>query len=205
MGHSQGGLTGALAAPFFAGDVKAMMLSGTGGILAITIVERKDIIDFEATVRSLMQIGEDEALTSLHPVLALIQTAVEVTDPINYAPYWFRRRGDWPDQASTSVLLTSGTKDAATHWKTSVALAAAAGLPFLDPQVTDSVAHDLAGLTAQQGPVVHNVTTFDRQPQTGAFSQWRDGSHWVIFERTAAAEVYTGFLQTAGYAAPVVE
>ncbi|MCA9571701.1 MAG: hypothetical protein KC656_27875, partial [Myxococcales bacterium] len=50
VGHSQGGLTGALAAPFWAGDVKATVLSGAGGLLAITIVDRKDIIDFASLV-----------------------------------------------------------------------------------------------------------------------------------------------------------
>ncbi len=202
LGHSQGGLTGAIAAPFWGDDVHATMLSGAGAVLAITIMERKDIIDFKQTVSNLLQVNED--LTELHPVIGLIQTAVEPTDPANYAPYWFHQRGDWSHHRPANVLLTSGTLDAATPYTTALALAPAARLPILQPQVTSSVAHDLRGLSASAGPLTNNVVNFEGGRTTAALSQWRDGSHWVIFENPAAANLYGTYLDAAAIGTPVI-
>jgi hypothetical protein len=202
MGHSQGGLTGALGAPFFGDDVHAAVLSGAGGVLAITILERKDIIDFEAMVINVLRI-EGETISPLYPVLGLIQTAVEVTDPVNYAPYWNANQGWWPHQGSPSVLLTSGTKDEATPYETAIALASAGQLPMLHPQITESLPHDMRGLRSAPGALSGNTQAWNGETVTSAFSQWRNGSHWVIFERAKAAELYRHYLETAADDTPV--
>ncbi|NCG18703.1 MAG: hypothetical protein GWP91_06800, partial [Rhodobacterales bacterium] len=195
LGHSQGGLTGAIAAPFWGDDVHATVLSGAGAVLAITVMVRKDIIDFEATVAGLLQVNEP--LTELHPILGLIQTAVEPTDPANYAPYWFHERGNWEHHRPASVLLTSGTLDQATPYRTSLALASAARLPILQPQITSSTGHEIRGLSPANGPLSNNVLNFEGGLTTAALSQWRDGSHWVIFESEDAADLYGTYLETA--------
>ena len=64
-----------------------------------------------------------------------MQTLVEVTDPVNYAPYWSSVRGPWPGHTPVPVLATSGTEDIMTPYQTSVALAAAARLPAVSDQV----------------------------------------------------------------------
>lgn len=204
MGHSQGGITGALATPFMGGDVKAAMLSGAGGGLSITIVERKDVLDFAQLVRDWLQFVEGEEVTTLHPVVGLIQTAVEVTDPLNYAPYWFAERGDWPDHAPTPVLVTSGTRDAATPYRSATAMAAAGRVPLLHPAATATEALDLRGLTPHPGPLVDNAVAFNGRRMTAALSQWMDGSHWVVFERTAASDLYVNFLASAAEGQPSV-
>ena len=145
FGHSQGGLTGGIAAPFLGADVEQVVLSGAGGVLAITLVERKDILDFAALIEALLQFEPDEALTIAHPASALIQTLSEVTDTVNYAPYWFAERGDWRGHTPVDVLLTNGTLDANTPYQTAIALAAAGRLPILEGPVTAVEALSLRG------------------------------------------------------------
>ncbi|MEN0065889.1 MAG: hypothetical protein AAGA48_27360 [Myxococcota bacterium] len=202
MGHSQGGLTGALAGPFVGADLKAMVLSGTGAVLAITLVERKDPLDFEQFVRVLANLAPEEPMTPLHPVLALVQTLVEPTDPANYARYWFAEPGWWDGQRSVPVLVTSGTADAATPFRTAIALATAAHVPFVGLPATRA-----EGLRARVGepqdlPVRDNAQGFDGRTITAGFHQWLGGGHGVLFQNADAADVYVNFLETAAFGEP---
>ncbi|MEQ1568186.1 MAG: hypothetical protein ABMA64_21275 [Myxococcota bacterium] len=198
FGHSQGGLTGALAAPFWAGDVKATMLSGAGGVLAITVVERIDPLDFGALVRELLLLGDDEPLTPLHPTLGLVQTLVEVTDPVNYAPYWSAEPGAWPNHLPGPVLLTSGTADAATPYETAVALAAAGRLPQVGTPATRCEAVRMRTGAPRALPQAGNSVGFDGSVHTSGFSQYLDGTHFVVYEEQAAADlVFNWFASTA--------
>lgn len=189
MGHSQGGLTGALATPFFGDDAKGAMLSGAGGVLAITVVQRKDPLDFAALVRALAGLEADEPLTPNHPVLGVVQNLVEVTDPVNYAPYWFSERSDWDWQAPVPVLLTNGTEDQATPWQTALALAAAGRLPWVG-----DTAKGGENLVLRTGPQ-RDLPVYDEAEALGggrlpsAFAQFKGGSHWVIYEEQVASDL----------------
>lgn len=206
MGHSQGGLTGGLATPFFGDDVKAVVLSGAGGVLAITVVERKDPLDIANLVESVAQFGEDEHLTELHPLAGLIQQLVEVTDPINYAPYWFSEQGDIEGQRPMSVLLTSGTEDQMTPMNTADALAAAARLPRLDPGDAgeDVDAFRLRAVSAALSPASGNVANFEGGSSTAAFTQWEGLDHWAIWEDDDLAGIYRDFLRDAANGNPTI-
>jgi len=207
VGHSQGGLTGAIAAPFFGDDVKATVLSGAGAILTITLLERKDILDFQQLVETLLSFDEDETLTELHPAMSLIQTLTEVTDPVNYAPYWHARRGNWRGHRPTPVLLTNGTLDANTPYRTAVALAAAGRLPLVGEAATNIEPILLHDLPPQPLPTASNVTAFDGSRLTGGFAQYWEGSHFVIFEEEHAAQLYINYVRTSadGRSALVVD
>ena len=204
FGHSQGGITGAIAAPFFGDDVQAAVLSGAGGVLTITLEVRKDPIDFAATFASLLGFQPDEALTPLHPAMALVQTLSERTDPINYAPYWFQRRAPVRDAAPLPVLLTSGTDDAMTPYETALALGAAGGLDLVAPAATASLAHALAGLRADRSTLSDNATAWDGSAVTAGLLQVRDGSHFIVWESPDARDAYRTFLATAAGGAPVL-
>jgi len=204
LGHSQGGLTGALAAPFWGADVKATVLSGAGGMLSITLLERKDILDFEAVIETLLGFEEDEDLTEMHPAIALIQTLTEVTDTVNYAPYWSARRGPWRGHVPAPVLLTNGTLDANTPYRTAIALAAAGHLPIVGEAATNTEALALRGLPASPLPAAANQTDFDGHPMTGGFAQYWEGSHFVIFEEEHAAQLYTNYLRTTADGRPAL-
>jgi len=203
MGHSQGGLHAALAAPFIGADVSAVVLSGTGGELAITILERKDPFDLAALVSSLLVLDPSEELTPLHPAIGLVQTLVDVTDPVNYAPYWSSMRGPWSGHTPVPVLATSGTADVATPYETSIALAAAARLPAVSDQVVGDEALRLRGNAYTGLPTSDNGWAFDGARHTLGFAQFPGGGHGVVFEDRAASDLYINWLSStaAGYPA----
>lgn len=202
MGHSQGGLTGAIAAPFWGNDVKATVLSGAGAVLSITLIERKDILDFQALIESLLGFGPEEELTEFHPAMALIQTLVEVTDTVNYAPYWSARQGPWRGHAPSPVLLTNGTDDANTPYRTAVALAVAGQLPVIGEAATGLEGHALLGLPRFPLPTLGNQHGFDALPLTGGFAQYWHGTHFVVFEEEHAAQLYTNYFRSTADGAP---
>ena len=118
MGHSQGGLTGGLALPFFDGGLGGAMLSGAGGGLAITATVRKSPIDFALLISDVLQFEDDEQVDPLHPVVGLLQWLVDSTDPLNYAPYWHHEALENRVTVPTPVLVTSGLDDAQTSYLT---------------------------------------------------------------------------------------
>src|SRR5205814_1663656 len=114
LGHSQGGLTGSVTAAF-EDEIPSYMLSGAGGGTTITVVEPGSANNNEGLIRLLLKMtATDEPLTDLHPVLTLLQTLADVTDPINYAAHW---------TSTTNVMLTSGLTDPYTPAKAANALA----------------------------------------------------------------------------------
>lgn len=196
MGHSQGGLVGALAIPWMGRDYKGAVLSAAGGQLSITAVTRDSDFDFPALIRSWFQFEEDELLTEMHPLLGLIQHLVEITDPINYGPYWSHQDAGWKDQRPIPVLLTSGVQDELTPWNTSTALAAAARIPVAAPKKAAITPIELRGMSEQWGPLRDNVDGF-AGPVTQSLAQWRNGTHYVVFERDDAALTVRTFLESA--------
>jgi pimeloyl-ACP methyl ester carboxylesterase len=203
MGHSQGGLHAALAAPFIGNDSSAVVLSGTGGQLAITILERKDPFDFAALVSSLLFLDADE-LSPLHPAIGLVQTLVDVTDPVNYAPYWSSVRGPWAGHTPVPVLVTSGTDDNATPYQTSVALAAAARLPAVSDEVLGGETLVLRGCAWSGLPAADNAWGFDGLRRTLGFAQFEDGSHWVVFQEQPASDLYVNWLSSTAAGDPAL-
>lgn len=204
FGHSQGGLTGAIAAPYFQGDVDAAVLSGAGGTLAITIVDRKDVLDFAMLLSDTLQFADNEVVTEMHPAVGLIQTAVERTDPVNYARYWFAERPDVDGAVPMDLLLTSGTQDEATPYRTAVSLAAAGHVPVLAPGATDEVAFVLRGTAERDGPLQDDVARYDGTPGTSGVAQWKGADHYLVFDDPVAADVYGEFLEGAAQGAPVI-
>lgn len=197
MGHSQGGLTGALAGPFIGQDVTAGVLSGAGAVLSITVVERKDVLDFASLVRDLTSIEDDEPFTELHPIQGMIQTLVEPTDPANYAPYWFSEPLDWPGHTPLPMLVTSGTDDEATPWRTTVALAAAGRAPLVGAAATDVGAIRIRTGAPAALPQRRNAEGFDGSALTAGLHQYAGGTHFVVFEEPSASDLYTAYLRSA--------
>ncbi|MCB9676725.1 MAG: hypothetical protein H6737_16530 [Alphaproteobacteria bacterium] len=203
FGHSQGGQTGAIAAAFWAGDVKATLISGSGGVLSITIVERKDIVDFAQLVQSLADFEAGEEVYELHPVLQLVQMLVERSDMVNYAPYWYSQPLDYPGHTPSSVLMTSGTEDANTPYRSAIAMAVAGRVPPIYPLATSAQGLELRGLNYSPPFTAQNALGYDG-PITAAFSQWTDGTHFVVFEEPAAAGMYARYLLSGSEGSPVI-
>ena len=190
LGHSQGGLTGALALPFVP-EVAGWVLSGTGGGLAITVMQREDPVIFRDLVLGALGDPPGTELSELHPVLGLVQTIVEATDPVNYGPLWIREA----PYAPASVLLTEGLRDDLTPPDASEALAVAAGLPLSDPfRERDVLGLDLRGLRPEDTPFAGNISV-DGANVTAGLAQF-DGTHWTIFQDSEAAVLWANFLQS---------
>ena len=195
FGHSQGGLSGAIAMPFHESQ-QGWVLSGAGGGLSITLLERKDPVDFEALIRFLLEFNEEDELDPFHPILALIQTAVDITDPIHFA----RRSAELSDQPS--VLITNGCWDAQTPYKTTDAMALALGAPLVEP------------ISREDNPFESPLgeTSTNPVPQDGrllGYVEWcetlsRD-DHFVAFKRPQAIEATMYFLRDTEAGAPVIE
>lgn len=202
MGHSQGGLTGSIALPWLGDQIQGAVISGAGGGLYTTILERKNPINIKEWIEDLLMEGED--LTELHPITGLIQHIVEPTDPINYAPFWFKNQGHWA-QRPNSVLVTSGKNDTMTPHATAEALAAAAGIGIISPSMNEPMSHTLQQLEEYAPPVADNLSGFDGLPVTGGLSQWPDGNHFVVFDIPDAAVMYRDFLRGAADGAPTID
>jgi pimeloyl-ACP methyl ester carboxylesterase len=196
IGHSQGGLTGAIAAPFIGDIVDGFVLSGAGGGMSITLTQRKDVMDIEQMVKDLLEFSDNEDLTELHPVSGLVQVLTEVTDPMNYSAYWFKQE-DWFTPAPVNLLLTEGLNDEQTPYSTSEALSASGGLPILEPVAHVSEAHELLGITSEPLPALDNGAAWDGSSVTVGLAQYPDDDHFAIFDNSEAADLYGNFLQSA--------
>jgi alpha-beta hydrolase superfamily lysophospholipase len=197
FGHSHGGLSGALALPF-EGAIDDWVLSGAGGGFGVTMLERKDIIDFSNLVQIFLAITKTESFSELHPGIMLVQTLADISDPVNYAERWNHRT---VGRDPASVLMTSGEHDAATPYRTAIALAAAARLQITSPVAVPAPEFDWLGQTPAASPLHANANG-----QTAAFAQWTndiDGAnidtHFVIFHRPEAIEAGNHFLETSLY------
>lgn len=192
VGHSQGALTGAM---FAAVDErpKAFVFSGLGAILSITLQERKDIVDFEALLRALLGIPEEEPFDDFHPVLGLIQTFIEPADPIAYARSYLENP---PNGAVRDVLVVEGFLDFASPARGQEAFATAARFPVVSPihRVPEAVA--LVGPEPQDAPAKENVMSANG-PVTAGMIQYPEETHYPIFDNTDANRRFAEFVRSA--------
>lgn len=191
FGHSHGGLSGALALAVDA-RIRGAVISGAAGVLVETILRRKDPADIAALVRSLLGIAEAD-LDSFHPAMTLVQTLVDATDPINYAPLWLRPVGDVPPK---HIFVTEGTEDDASPSVGTDALGAAGGLPLIGPNAKESAAHTLRGLATVDAPVAGNAAATGGATRTAAMRQWQHGNHFVAFQDAEARAMWNTFFRT---------
>jgi hypothetical protein len=189
LGHSQGSLVGA---PFLMTDprIKASVFSGLGAILTITLLVRKDIVDFKGLLESLLRLPPTEMLDELHPVLNLIQTFIEPADAIAYAKSYL---ADPPSGAPIDVLIVEGLLDFASPPRGQEAFASAAQIPVVAPVHQLPFAESLLG----PAPVSSPATGDERAGATFGLIQYPQETHFPIFENPEANERYSEFLRSA--------
>lgn len=201
LGHSQGGLVGAMAAPFVGDRIRAAVLSGAGGGLSLTITDRTEGYDIPELLRSVIDADDDEVIDEFHPVIGVLQWLTDVTDPLNYAPWWFARDPYW-ETAPLHVLMTEGLLDGYTPYRTTEALAAAGRVPVLEPAETDPLAHELRELATLARPTEGASTSHEGGSITAGLAQYADQGHFAIFSDTDAISLYAGFLESASVEDP---
>lgn len=200
FGHSQGGLTGAL---YLAIEKKSAggMLSGAGGHLTTTLLDRVDTNGLSSSVRALAEgllFGmREEHLDQLHPGMAILQTIGEPADPLLYAKGWLRE----PQGRRKSVLLINGTEDPNTPLGCAVAYAVRGGVPQFETGRVEDPLFELAGLLPVAGPVTENVPVQGDWPAvTAAFREFPGAGHFPAFDDASAVAAWTTFLDTLVHA-----
>lgn len=203
MGHSQGGLVGALAGPWLSTHARASVLSGAGGGLSMTVQLRKDPVDMAVVLAGLVGMNEDEDVTPGHPIVGLLQSLAEVMDPLNAAPWWYAQAPvPAGDTHPLPTLMTEGFLDVYTPSVTAEALAVAGGLPTVGTSAHASEAARLAGLEVLSLPTANDLTGWDGRPVTGGLLQFPEDGHFAVYDNPRARNLYQEFLASALDGAP---
>ncbi len=191
-GHSQGGLTGPL---FLAAEpkIKAAILSGAGGVAVLSLLGKTEPVDIAHLVKVLIS---DAVVDEFHPLLTLIQTYMDSSDPINYA----RLITTEPPkgQAPKHIFQTLGLVDSYTPVPTIKALATALSLSPVEPLPAELPGMLLAGLTPLSGSVTGNLTVGSMKVTatlTEYIANGYDG-HFVVFRDSRGARQAKMFLGT---------
>ncbi len=143
-GHSQGSTVGTA---FFAHEpnVQAAVLSGAGGGLIVSLLNKTSPVDISAAVELVM----NERVTERHPFLNMLQTVIDPVDALNYGRLLYREPA--PGMVPRSVLQTWGEGDTYTPPATLEALALAIG-----HQVAEPVVDPVDGLSTTSLPASAN-------------------------------------------------
>jgi len=192
MGHSQGGISGALVAAVEP-NLGAYMLSGAGGGIALTIVLRKVPVDIPGTLSALLQLDDNE-LDEFHPTVTLVQMLTDITDPICFGHAWFNRKNK--GEAAPHVYMTEGLLDVDTPSLTAEALATSARLTPRSPIAHMPPGLTLLGIKMAPAPIVNNILDGSGNDRTGVLGQYPNNGHFAIYDNDAAANAYTEFLGT---------
>lgn len=192
VGHSQGSLVGA---PFAAADPRPVshVFSGLGAVLTLTILLRKDIVDFESLLHSLLGYPDERPLDELDPVLNLIQTFIERADPIAYAQSYL---ADPPEGVRSDVLMVEGFLDFASPARGQEAFSVQGGLPVIAPLHRLPEAAGLLGPAPQDGPAQGNVSSA-AGPVTFGLIQYPNDDHFPIFDNADANRRFVEFVRSS--------
>ena len=136
--------------------------------------------------------------TTYHPLVGLLQMSIEMTDPLNYAPYWNHVAPPWSAKP-VSILHTEGLEDEYTPPESAEALAAAARTPTLSPTYQGMEAQVLLDLEDAERPAEGNIESFDGSACTAGLVQFPDDGHFPVFQNEEAMDLYRHFLETAIY------
>lgn len=185
FGHSQGSLSGPLWLAAEGGATIAMF-SGAGSTFNLAVTKKVEPVDIPTAVAVLLQIpsSNPEELVPLHPILTMLQTAIDVSDPVNYARYLVRDRREGVNPRN--IYLTQGFVDHYAPPETAAAFALAMGLPLIDPVLHTVDGYDLSGVAGVSLPLTSNGpggTTMGWQQFDARRN--RDG-HFVVFDNTDA-------------------
>lgn len=133
IGHSQGATTGPLATPYEP-DLRAVIWSGAGGGLVLSLLSKKSPVDIPlAAAVGLQELNGNvpAELSDTHPALGLIQGLFDPLDPLNHARYATSARN--PDHPPQHVLHVYGLGDTFTPPSTIESFARAMRLPLAAP------------------------------------------------------------------------
>lgn len=200
FGHSQGGLTGP-AFIAFEPTVKGAVLSGTGGLLYLSLLYKTAPVAFADLIASITQ---DTPMDEDNPTLSLAQMWIERADGANYAKLMVRHPP--AGNAAKNIFQTEGFTDTYAPNPAIEAFAVAIGGDI----VQTTAAKPLDGLTLRGRMVVAPPIMNNLDGATAVLAQYNmqpgsDG-HFVVFDIPAAqaqSSQFLGTLATSGTATVV--
>ncbi|HVR62183.1 MAG TPA: dickkopf-related protein [Polyangia bacterium] len=159
FGHGQGSTAGELALAV-SGAAPAAVLSGAGAYLTESILHRTSPNDVGAGLVAAL----GEALDETHPVMVLLQSFLDRSDPVSFAPLIVLRPP--AAVASKHVFMSWGTGDTYVPVQALTANARALGIPGVAPLLE---ATDLPSINR---PVSDNLAGGDGPKRTAAAFQY---------------------------------
>ncbi|MFH1811652.1 MAG: hypothetical protein ABIJ09_23130 [Pseudomonadota bacterium] len=204
FGHSQGGLSGALALGV---DhiIGTAVLSGAGGGFAFSLLEKTSPSAPVAAIRLLLSLDDEAPLDVFHPVLTLLQLLAEPAEPLNMAPRLYR---EGPRRIPPSVLMTSGYIDTYTPVSNHAPLGLAMGLPVVGPVVRWPAPYDLVQAGPLAAPLAGNLARAGRTVTAGLVqfaALYPDDGHFVVFDNPRATATVQRFFSTAREGVAVID
>jgi predicted esterase len=196
FGHSQGGLTGP-AFIAFEPALSGAVLSGTGGLLYLSMLYKTAPIDFPSLIET---IARDSPMDEDNPSLAIAQMWIERADGANYARYMVREPQLGPDgtkMAPKNIFQTEGFTDTYAPNPAIEAFATAIGGDLVVE--TDEKPVEGLVLRGKAGPVATPITD-NMGTATAVLAQFNmkagsDG-HFVVFDIPTAQKQSAQFLGT---------
>ena len=187
-GHSQGATEGAIAMPYV-GNVAGVVLSGEGASLIDALLTKKSPIDIADAVPFAL---EDPVVTSSHPVLAVLQNAIDVADPLNHA----RALAVAPIAPLTGkhVFQPYGLGDTYAPPVTEATYALAAGLGLLQASPSASPPDAIGSLAPIAVPASGNVASGAVSAYVREYGPNGYDGHFVAFREAVAQKDVAHFL-----------
>jgi hypothetical protein len=164
-GHSQGGTTGPLFAPF-EDELNGVAFSGTAGGLIFSLTGKKEPYDSTIGLRLTLQ---ELNLDPNHPALHVFQELFDDVDPINFAELLF----DQPHGKPIHTMQIMGLNDTFTPDSGQRSYAAALGGVLARPNIPPSNFDEITDLNVVTSPypVEGNVQSEGSGPVTGVIVQ----------------------------------
>ena len=190
-GHSQGAVAGALNAAVES-EYAGYVFNGLSSYLTFTILERKDLLDFELLVRGLL--NSEDPLDLFSPALQMMQLGSESVDPHNFAPLW---RGSAHNPRGNHVFVINGYNDETTTPRGMDHLTLTASLPVFDPPGWEIDPLNVATPTYVQPPLAGNELSFAGAPLTLATYLDPTGGHGTVYRNPILRQMTIRFWETA--------
>ncbi|MCC6528193.1 MAG: hypothetical protein IT373_36435 [Polyangiaceae bacterium] len=190
-GQSQGSQNGAMLAAIEP-EIRAFVLNGLASYLSVTILERKDILDYAALLKGLLAI--QGPIDRFHPVLSVLQLGADSIDLHNYAGAW---RGWEGKPAGAHLFVLNGHNDTTTAPKGMEAITIAGDLAPVAPPGWDVDPFGVWDRDAEPLPISGNRLAFDGGDLTQATHLDADTGHFTIYDKPAERARAVAFLVDA--------
>ncbi len=191
IGHSQGGIVGALLAPLDP-RIQGLFLSGAGAGFTDSLTGKFEPVDIPGVLIMALDLDDVEELDVFHPLMTLMQFWVDRLDPIHFGHHWHNGTGF----AQPHLLTTSGLKDQYTPVPTHHGLAGGFRLPLIEPVAEMFPVVEILGLDAQEPPLQGNMTLANGEVRTGGMVQYPLDGHFAIYNNSGAQDLIFNFFET---------